>query len=96
MQDIVFTDEYALIKSIKHLSLNSPDIVSIDGIDGVGKSPLACKILEDMSLPRIEIDAFIQEQQGGYIDHIDDYRLNEGIKQAIIAGHVIILEGICI
>ncbi|MCF8088994.1 MAG: hypothetical protein K9K63_13095 [Desulfotignum sp.] len=96
MKCSVFTDEYELIQSIKNLSLKSPGIVSIDGIDGVGKSTLACKISEDLSLPRIEIDTFIQEQQGGYIEHIDYYRLNEKIKQTIIAGHVIILEGICI
>lgn len=53
MEDSVFTDEYALIKSIKNLSLKSPDIVSIDGIDGVGKSTLACKISEELSLPWI-------------------------------------------
>jgi len=96
MEDTVFTDEYALIKSIKNLSLKSPDIVSIDGIDGVGKSTLACKISEELSLPWIEIDTFVQEKQGGYIDHINYDQLNESIKQAIIADHVIILEGICI
>ena len=96
MKAIVFADEHALIKSIKNLSLISPGIVSIDGVDGVGKSTLACKIAEEMSLPYIEIDTFVQEQQGGYIDHIDYDRLSESIKQAIITNHVIILEGICV
>lgn len=96
MEDSVFADEYALIKSIENLSLKSPGIVSIDGVDGVGKSTLACKVAEEMSLPCIEIDTFVQEQQGGYIDHIDYDRLSESIKQAIITNHVIILEGICV
>lgn len=96
MEDRVFTDEYALIRSIKNLFLKSPGIVSIDGIDGVGKSTLACKIAEELSLPCIEIDTFVQKQQGGYIDHINYDRLSESIKQAMIADHVIILEGICI
>lgn len=96
MEAIIFTDEYALIESIENLSLKSSGIVSIDGVDGVGKSTLACKIAEELSLPYIEIDTFVQEQQGGYIDHIDYDRLSESIKQAIITNQVIILEGICV
>jgi len=96
MEASFFTDDYTLIKSIKNLSLKSPGIISIDGVDGVGKSTIACKIAEELSLPYIEIDTFVQEQQGGYIDHIDYDRLSESIKQAIITKQMIILEGICV
>ena len=96
MEARIFADEYALIKSIENLSLKSPGIVSIDGVDGVGKSTLACKIAEELSLPYIEIDTFVQEQQGSYIDGIDYNRLSERIKQAIITNQVLILEGICV
>jgi len=96
MAAIVFTNEHALIKCIENLSLNSSGIVSIDGVDGVGKSTLACKIAEELSLPCIEIDTFVQGQHGGYIDYIDYDRLSESIKQAIITNQVIILEGICV
>jgi uridine kinase len=96
METNIFVDEHALIKCIENLSLESPAIVSIDGVDGVGKTTLACKIAEEMSLPYIEIDTFVQEQQGGYIDHIDYDRLSEVIKQAKITNQVIILEGVCV
>ncbi|MCF8083763.1 MAG: hypothetical protein K9M96_11755 [Deltaproteobacteria bacterium] len=96
MEAAIFTDEYALIESIENLSLKFSGIVSIDGADGVGKSTLAGKIAGELNLPHIEIDTFVQEQQGGYIDHIDYDRLSESIKQAIISNQVIILEGICV
>jgi len=96
MKSSVFTDEYELIKSIKNLSLRSPNIISIYGNDGVGKSTLACKISQELSLPWLESDTFVQEQKGGYIDYIDYDRLKKSIKEYIIRGHVIILEGICI
>ena len=96
MEVSVCTDEGKLIRSIENLSLKSPSIVSIDGVDGVGKSTLACKFAEELNLLQIEIDTFVQEQQAGYIDYIKYDRLSESIKQAIIANQVIILEGICV
>jgi len=92
----IFADERALIKCIETFSLKSPIIVSVDGVDGVGKTTLACNIAKKMNFPCIEIDTFVQEQQGGFIDHIDYNRLSETIKQAIITNHLIILEGICV
>ncbi len=68
MEDNIHNDEYKLIRSLKDLSLNSQSIISIDGVDGVGKSTLSCKIAEELCLPNIEIDNFVQEQQGGYIE----------------------------
>ncbi len=96
MEDSIHNDEYKLIKSLKNLSLNSPSIISIDGVDGVGKSTIACKIAEELSVPHIEIDAFVQEQQGGYIKYIDYDRLGERIVHERISNQTIVVEGICV
>lgn len=96
MKVSICTDECTLIRSIENLSLKSPSIISIDGVDGVGKSTLACKIAEELSFPHLEIDTFVQEQHDGYIDFIDYDRLSERIRQTIIANQVIIVEGICV
>ena len=95
MEVNICTDEHVLIKSIENLSLKSRGIVSIDGVDGVGKSRLAYKITKELSLPHIGIDTFVQEQQGGYINHIDYVRLSERIREDLIAYRLVILEGIC-
>lgn len=96
MEVSIYTDECMLIKSIENLSLKSPGIISIDGVDGVGKSTLACKIAEELSLPHIEIDTFVQDQQGGYIEYMNYDRLSERIRQSVIVNQVIIVEGICV
>jgi len=92
----IYTDDHTLIKSIENLPLEFKGIISIDGVDGVGKSTLASKIAKELRSPLIEIDTFVQEQRGGYIDYIDYNRLNERIKKNIIENRLVILEGICI
>lgn len=96
MEVKICTDEPKLIKSIEKLFLKSKGIVSIDGVDGVGKSTLASKIAKELSFPLIEIDIFVQEKQSGYIDHIDYNRLKKRIRENIIENRLVILEGICI
>lgn len=96
MEENIYTDESTLIKALKCLSLNSPSIISIDGVDGVGKSTLACKIAEELSLPHIEIDTFVHAQKEGYIKNIDYDRFGERIVQAIISNQMIVVEGICV
>ena len=96
MEDSIYNDEYTLISSIRDLSLKSPSIISIDGVDGVGKSTLSCKIAEELSLPNIEIDTFVQEQQDGYTKYIDYDRLGERIVQDRISNQMIVVEGICV
>ena len=91
MEDNIHNDEYKLIRSLKDLSLNSQSIISIDGVDGVGKSTLSCKIAEELCLPNIEIDNFVQEQQGGYIKYIDYDRLHDRISN-----QTIVIEGVCV
>jgi hypothetical protein len=54
----VFADEHALIKFIEDLSLKSQGIVSVDGVDKVGQTTLACNIAEKMNFPCIEIAPF--------------------------------------
>jgi adenylate kinase family enzyme len=96
MKERIYTDEFTLIRAIRNLSLNSPSVISIDGVDGVGKSTLARKITEELSLPHIEIDAFVQAQKGGYINYIDYDRLSERIVQPMISNQMIVVEGICV
>lgn len=90
------TDERKMIGVIQNLSFELPKIISIDGVDGVGKSSLAQKMSDESNLQHLEIDNYIQKQQGGYIDHIDYSLLTKSIRQFINAKQGIVLEGVCV
>lgn len=96
MKVSICTDEDKLIRYLKNQSLKSPSIISIDGVDGVGKSSLACKFLKELGFAHIEIDTFVQEEQGGYLDYIDYTQLAVIIRQTLTEKQGITLEGICV
>jgi len=95
-KDCIFIDENKLIRSIKKHISKYPCIISIDGVDGVGKSTLACRIKKELGFSHLEIDTYVQKRQGGYIDHIGYEQLSVTIKHAIAENHDIIIEGICV
>lgn len=81
---------------MKNQSLKSASIISIDGVDGVGKSTLACKFSKELGFSHIEIDTFVHEEQGGYLDYIDYTQLTVMIGQTLTEKQGIILEEICV
>jgi len=96
MSEKEFTDEHELIKAITNLALNPHSLISIDGVDGVGKSTLANKIKAKLSTHYIELDTFVQEQKGGYIEYLDYDKLQDEIGHLMTTNALIVIEGICI
>ena len=45
--------------------------IGIDGIDGVGKSYLATQLSEALECPVLDVDDYLYQNQGGYVDFID-------------------------
>ena len=89
--------ETELIENLRQrLSAGFPYLISIDGVDGVGKSTLASNLAEELSAKHIEIDSFVKPHQGGYVGHIDYDRLQEEINQAREMLQTVIFEGICV
>lgn len=84
--------EKDLISAVKNKLLDSKSIISIDGVDGVGKTTLSSKIAKELSLSTIELDDFIQENQDGYVNFIYYDRLLE----KIVSNKSVVIEGICV
>ena len=61
MGDRIYSTENELINALKNILLNSLSIISIDGVDGLGKTTLSNKIAKELNLPNIELDDFVQE-----------------------------------
>jgi len=88
----ILNTENELISSLKNSSLDSKSIVSIDGVDDVGKTTLSTKMVKELYLSHIELDDFVQENQGGFINYIDYDRLLD----KIISNKPVVVEGICV
>ena len=92
MKTRIINTENELIIALKNSPLETKSIISIDGVDGVGKTTLSTKIAKELRLSNIELDDFVQENQGGFIDYIDYDRLLD----RIISNKPVVVEGICI
>ena len=79
VMDVYYGDEHKIIDQIK--SLNCPAIVTIDGIDGAGKSYLAKDISEKLNIDIIDSENPQYRDQGaGYFQN--SYKLDV-VKQKI-------------
>lgn len=88
----IHNDEKELIIALKNKLMDSKYIVSIDGVDGVGKTTLSVKIARELCLPIIELDDFVEENQGGYVNYID----YDCLLEKIISNKSAVVEGICV
>ena len=92
MEIMILNAENELISALTNSFLDSESIISIDGVDGVGKTLLSTKIAKELCLSSIELDDFVQENQDGFIDYIDYDRLLD----KIISNKPVVIEGICV
>lgn len=79
----------------KSTILQPETIIGIDGMDGSGKSCLAAQLASLIGASHINLDDFLNENQGGFVDHIRYDDLRNVIRQAMPEGPVII-EGCCL
>lgn len=96
METSIHSDCSELVDAIRLVSPDPLSMISIDGVDGVGKSTLARQIAEALSIFHVEVDFFVQKHMGGYIDYIDYDRLGDRIDQVRVSGQGVVVEGICI
>jgi Cdc6-like AAA superfamily ATPase len=67
--------------------------ISIDGVDGTGKSTIAGLLAKKLNYKHINIDDFLEINKGYYVKNIRYRDLEETIQKA---GTAIILEGVCV
>jgi dephospho-CoA kinase len=64
--------------------------IGIDGMDGIGKTPLARKLAPLLGAQVISLDDYLDKKQGAYIPHI---RCNEVTAAIEAASARVIVEG---
>ena len=82
---------------VKLIENNDINIITIDGVDGSGKTTLASDISKQSSLKHIEIDdIYLVKNQGKYVDAIQYRRLKYDISWSMNNNQKLIIDGICI
>jgi tRNA A37 threonylcarbamoyladenosine biosynthesis protein TsaE len=71
-------------------------IVSIDGWSGSGKTTLARDLADRLSLRRCELDEYVHEQRGGFLEHLDYPRLSTALANVRTASAPVLVDGICV
>ena len=71
-------------------------IVSIDGWSGSGKTTLAADLAERLGLRRYELDEYLHEQHGGFLEHLDYPRLSTALPNVRAATAPVLVDGICV
>jgi len=68
-------------------------LITVDGLDGSGKTYLAKALADKFGYRHVEIDRFLNQKQGGFLDQIRYAKLGDALRQA---GASIVVEGCCI
>jgi len=98
---MIVIKEYEELKNIisNHLTDTKNSIISVDGVDGCGKSTLSSRIAQDFpNIIHINLDDenFLEQNKGGYINYIKYDFLKNTISDLIKNNNIILIDGICI
>jgi len=90
----------SLIRDLrKAIDTAVPGVVSIDGMDGVGKSDLAAAISKELCFPHIEVDKFLEKHSDcyrTYVDHVVTHDLKKTIQEQLNLHNCVLVDGVCI
>jgi len=90
-----FSDIKDLEEHLLALELPRGSRITIDGLDGSGKTYLAQALADKLRYRHLEIDRFLNKKQGGFLDQIRYSELGDALQQAD-AGSSTVVEGCCI
>ena len=82
----------SLLDIVEEIKSKNAHYIVIDGTDGSGKSSLANKIANKMGFIHINLDNYLDENHGYFVEHIKYDLLNKKIEDA---NSPIIIEGVC-
>ncbi|MCA3244785.1 MAG: hypothetical protein INF43_05755 [Alphaproteobacteria bacterium] len=71
-------------------------IISIDGLDGVGKTPLGRYLAHKLNLTLFETDLFFSKKTNRFQINYRTRCINKLIKPKLRSGNSLIIEGICV
>ena len=95
MAQSTFSEAQDLATHLSALELAPGGLITVDGMDGSGKSHLGRTLAEGLNTQWVEIDNFLNRKQGGFVDHIRYTDLADEL-QGNTTGPAVVVEGCCI
>jgi hypothetical protein len=68
--------------------------IGIDGMDGIGKTPLAHKLATLLGAAVISLDDYLDRKRGAYVPHIRCQEVTAAIDAS--SGLLVVVEGVCL
>jgi uridine kinase len=75
---------------------NSTKLISVDGLDGAGKTTLATEISRKFGAKHVEVDCFLNRNFGFYFDALRFEELAAAIVSCTLTDQLVILDGVLI
>lgn len=72
---------------------SSASIITFDGVDGIGKSPLAREVASELDAKAIDLDDFLKKHQGRFVDAINTEKLANAISAGVHAKGRVVISG---
>jgi hypothetical protein len=86
-----------LVNVISSIADRKPCIISIDGVDGSGKSCLSYYLTQKTKFQYIDVDGeYLIPNLGKYVSCIKYDKLKRDIHQSLVSGDSVVVDGICI
>jgi len=90
-----FSEAQDLAEHLLDLELPGGSLITVDGMDGSGKTYLAKALADKLRYRYVEIDRFLNQKQGSFLDQIRYDELGDALQQ-VHAGSNAVVEGCCI
>lgn len=66
--------------------------IGVDGVKGAGKSFLAVRLARALGRPHVDLDSFVDEKDGGYVEYID----YAALRAALLSDAGFVISGMCL
>jgi len=91
--DSVNARDAGVLDDLLSLIPRTARIITVDGVDGVGKTTLATQIASALGITALDLDRYLEEKQDRYLEALDLKMLDRDIACATSANARVVLSG---
>lgn len=97
MERTLITDRLRLVERIRDEAQGHRSfLITIDGMDGSGKTTLACFLQSTLNCRIVSLDSFLEKNKGSFLPFLKRNDLGREIEGAIANHGLLAVEGVCV